>query len=188
MRFALAFVIVVSLWASEAVASSFVVLEPVPGPTSPSIVVLGKPATIDVTTLPDDPEDKPDVVIGHVDPPARPDPADGGIVTVSPSIIAMGTPEVTSEKVAAIEAEKEGPRHQPPAPLVIRGGVIGDAFSPTTTAAPVTVEQPHSGQEAASDAPGGGPQPSAPSKSMPEQPAAPPPPAPPAPHATTEVE
>jgi hypothetical protein len=185
MRIALAFVMFGSLWASEAVASSFVVLEPSPGPGSPSIVTLGTPATLDVTTLPDDPKDEPDVAIGHVDRPARPDPADSDIVTISPSIVAMGVPEVTSEKVAAIGGEKHGSRREPPLPMVIRGGVVGDAFSPVTTAAPV--EQPHSGQEA-NQAPSGGSQPAAPPNGMPEQPVAPPPPPVATPQATTKVE
>jgi hypothetical protein len=188
MRFALAFVMVGSLWASEALASSFLVLEPVQGSTSPSIVVLGKPATLDVATLPpENPKDEPDVAIGHVDRPPRPDPADSDIVTLSPSIIAMGEPEVASEKVAAIGGEKQKPLHETPLPLVIRGGVIGDAFSPVTTAAPVPVtgEQPQSGQEA-SEAPRGGSQP-APPKRAPDQPAAPPPPVA-TPPATTKLE
>jgi hypothetical protein len=188
MRIALAFVMFGSLWAGEAAASSFVVLEASPGPASPSIVTLGTPATLDVTTLPEDPKDEPDVAIGHVDRPARPDPADSYIITISPSIIAMGEPEVTSEKVAAI-GEKDGSRRAPPLPMVIRGGVIGDAFSPATTAAPVpvAVEQPQSGQEA-SEAPSGGSQPPAPSGGMPEQPAAPPPPPVAMPQPTTKVE
>jgi len=152
-------------------------------------VTIGEPATLDVTTLPEGPEDEPDVAIGHVDRPARPDPADSDIVTVSASIIAMGEPAVATEKVAAIGGEKQRPLHETPLPLVIRGGVIGDAFTPATAAtpAPETVEQPQSGQEASEAGGGGGSQP-APRKNTPEQPAAPPPPPPPSPQATTRVE
>jgi hypothetical protein len=149
MRAGLAFVVVVALWAGEAEASSFVVLELEPTPISPSIVELGEPVPPSVATLPD------------VDTPAAPEVVyDAGapgssdqIIELSPSMIALGEPDVAMEKVAAIGGENKRPRHDP-LPMVIRGGVVGDAFSPAATGAPVplTVE-PESSERQASEAP-----------------------------------
>lgn len=88
------------------------------------------------------------VVMGEAAPASTPsivsfsDPAPGRIM---PSVIAMGepAPAVTYEKVAAIPNKKlHGPRFKP---LVIRGGIVGDAFAPaepkTFAAAPKGVEQ-----------------------------------------------
>ncbi|TGS71606.1 hypothetical protein EN817_30040 [Mesorhizobium sp. M3A.F.Ca.ET.174.01.1.1] len=53
---------------------------------------------------------------------------------VTPSVVALGdaAQAVSNEKVAAIPAK---PRHGTPAPMIIRGGVIGGAFA---TPAPAT--------------------------------------------------
>lgn len=58
-------------------------------------------------------------------------PAPHGVEAIAgmPSIVAMGEPwpEVTNEQVAAIpRSRRRGPKFQP---LVIRGGLVGDAFA-----------------------------------------------------------
>ena len=66
--------------------------------------------------------------------PAQPPIAEPGqIDIISPSIIALGEPAVTNENVAAIDGEtkKTGPSTTP---MVIRGGMVGDAFSAPTGA------------------------------------------------------
>jgi hypothetical protein len=88
----------------------------------------------------------------------------------TPSIIALGepAPEVTYEKVAAIPKKlKHGPMFKP---LVIRGGVVGDAFAPATSAGPSAA--PAAGKQ------NGPPQAAA---SGDRSPSTPPPPAPAAP-------
>ena len=50
---------------------------------------------------------------------------------IAPSIIAVGEPALDVEKVAAIpaEAEKKSPPRLAFSPMVIRGGLAGDAFA-----------------------------------------------------------
>jgi hypothetical protein len=199
-----------TFWAGAADASSFVELKPVPGTASPSFVVLGAPPKIaplpSQTLDPDvasgevdrppyhrpDPADsalvtlspsvialgEPDVpgrqvAVGKVDraPSPGPDPSDSDIVTLSPSVIAMGEPAVVDEKVAAIDDKP----HHLSSPMVIRGGVIGDAFSPEAPSAPAGGSQPSDAEASAAAHPD---QPTKPSEPQP-QPAAPPPAAPP---------
>ncbi|QKC99843.1 hypothetical protein [Mesorhizobium sp. NZP2298] len=59
------------------------------------------------------------------------------------SVVALGEPEVTDEKVAAIPNAPE-PRHGfMPGPMIIRGGVVGGDFStPTQVKAPATTATP----------------------------------------------
>lgn len=59
------------------------------------------------------------------------------------SVVALGEPEVTDEKVAAIPNTPE-PRHGfMPGPMIIRGGVVGGDFStPTQVKAPATTATP----------------------------------------------
>src|SRR5690349_13115038 len=102
MRAALAFLLLGAFWGGAAQASSFVTLEPLHTSTSQSIVTLGQPTSFaDVETVqPPARLADPDVAVGEVDPPRhRLDPADSAIITISPSIIAMGEPAVADEKV-----------------------------------------------------------------------------------------
>jgi hypothetical protein len=184
MRAAWAFLLFGAWWTGEAGASSFLVLPPLEGKTSPSIITLEPQSFADVTMLPAPGQTPPDTTVGQVDqPPRKPDPADSDIVTLTPSVIAMGEPDVAQEKVAAIGEEKpktEEPRAKADAlPMVIRGGIVGDAFSPGATGEPVplTVEPKESGQ--ASAAPPPSKKPSRPPEQTTEtQPATPPPPEP----------
>jgi hypothetical protein len=126
---------------------------------SPSVIALAEP---DVA--------KQQLAIGEVDRPPRErlDPTDTDIFVLSPSVIAMGEPAVVDEKVAAIDDKP----HHVSLPMVIRGGMIGDAFSPAAPAAAGAGSQP-SGAEASAAAPSPE-QPTKPSQPEP-QPAAPPP-------------
>ncbi|AZN98594.1 hypothetical protein EJ066_16240 [Mesorhizobium sp. M9A.F.Ca.ET.002.03.1.2] len=60
----------------------------------------------------------------------------------TPSIVALGkpVPDVTYEKVAAIPSQAE-PKHDfRQSPMIIRGGIVGDAFArPAPLAAPAAV-------------------------------------------------
>ena len=75
------------------------------------------------------------IVIGAAQPPASGAQSSFGSVqapgaaVLSPSIIALGEPALDVEKVAAIPAAAE--KKTPPqlSPMVIRGGLAGDAFA-----------------------------------------------------------
>lgn len=77
------------------------------------------------------------------------------------SVVALGEPDVTYEKVAAIPNAPE-PRHGfMPGPMIIRGGVVGGDFStPTQGKAPAaaTTAAPAPAQATASAAPAPGTQ------------------------------
>lgn len=102
----------------------------------------------------------------------------GAIRVISPSIIAMGEPPVTFEQVAAIEPPKTAKPHRGPSslPMVIRGGIIGDAF---ISSAPMPSEPKQQVVEASGKAPAkpSSPQPASPQPATPP-PAPPPPPTP----------
>ena len=143
MRAALGFLVVGALWAGGASASSFVVLPAMEARVGPSMIVLGSPdspSTV-AASMPDD-TGKPDQAL-EVPP--------GESVRLSPSIIALGEPDVGLDKVAAIAPEAKTSGHAA-APIVIRGGVVGDAFAPAAASEPVTVT-PEAAPQAAADAP-----------------------------------
>jgi hypothetical protein len=75
------------------------------------------------------------------------------------SVVELGEPEVTDEKVAAIPNAPE-PRHGfMPGPMIIRGGVAGGDFStPTQVKAPATTATPAPAQATASAVPASGTQ------------------------------
>lgn len=102
----------------SAEASSFLVLEPMKEAVGPSMVVLGAPAPMKAE--------------GEVATAVDPSAAD--FFAVSLSIIAMAAEPaspVTNEKVAAIPQPEAAPKRRfDPAPMVIRGGIVGDAFAP----------------------------------------------------------
>ena len=144
MRAALGFLVVGALWAGGASASSFVVLPAMEARVGPSMIVLGSPGS-------------PSTVVAHRRPPmpssrirrSKRRPVES--VRLSPSIIALGEPDVGLDKVAAIAPEAKTSRHAA-APMVIRGGVVGDAFAPAAASEPVTVT-PEASPQAAADAP-----------------------------------
>lgn len=116
------FWVAVLLWGAAATggapASSITVLEPMKNPIGPSIVALGAPASsvsAERTGLP---------------------------AAAGSSIVALGAavPAVSYEMSAAIAPEPVPPRSDPAtSPMVIRGGLAGDAFvraEPARTIAP----------------------------------------------------
>ena len=136
MRIASAFVVAAAVWSGGAHASSIIVLPAMTDDLGPSMVALGQSGAPDLT------------VLAAMPAPAQPPIAEPGHVDIiSPSIIAMGEPPVANENVAAIDGEtkKSAPGTMP---MVIRGGVVGDAFS-APTGASVTV-QPQATAEAPS--------------------------------------
>ncbi|RWF61480.1 MAG: hypothetical protein EOS26_33055, partial [Mesorhizobium sp.] len=89
-----------TLAAGGAHASSFVVLG---GPSStPSVVKLGAPEPVKVAGS-----------------------------SSTPSIVALGeaVPDVTYEKVAAIPSQPKPKHDLMQSPMIIRGGIVGDAFA-----------------------------------------------------------
>ncbi|TPK69307.1 hypothetical protein FJ546_01500 [Mesorhizobium sp. B2-4-19] len=77
------------------------------------------------------------------------------------SVVALGEPDVTYEKVAAIPNAPEARHGFMPSPMIIRGGIVGGDFStPTQTKAPAatTVAAPAPAQATASAAPASGTQ------------------------------
>jgi hypothetical protein len=139
MRVASAFIVAATIvWSSGAYASSFVVLPAMTDDFSPSIVELGQAAAPDVNVLAAIPE------------PAQPPIAEPGHVDIiSPSIIAMGEPAVADENVAAIDGGETKKSEPSTMPMVIRGGVVGDAFS-APSAASVAPQPQAAAQEPAS--------------------------------------
>jgi len=127
-------------------ASSFVVIDSKVQAHTPSIVTIGQASSF-VTmlespkTIPiDSNRDFPDV------PLAFPLPEDRQSTVVSPSIVAFEsiTPDIAYEKVAAIKPERPAPRpFRMSTPMVMRGGIIGDAFStPSQESAPAPAATP----------------------------------------------
>ena len=77
------------------------------------------------------------------------------------SVVALGEPDVTYEKVAAIPNAPEARHGFMPSPMIIRGGIVGGAFStPTQAKAPAatTAAAPAPAQATASAAPASGTQ------------------------------
>lgn len=162
----------------EAAASSFVSPREVKGGLSRSMIVLGDPSPIQPKLASAKSEaDRANLVV----PLSYPLPWDqprsssqaGEIRVISHSIIAMGEPPVTFEQVAAIEPAKA---HSGPTalPMVIRGGIIGDAFISPAPSQPGQQVVEASGKAPAKPS---SPQPASPQPATPP-PAPPPPPTP----------
>ena len=145
MRFFAAFLVLAAITTGGAEASSFVVLESMTESVGPSMMVLGAPApenpSMPVTAASvAAPSPSSTILPGHVAPPS-------GQIVLSPSIIAMGEPAtaIEYENVAAIQpaAEKEKRPQRPAAmPMVIRGGLVSDAFErPASIATPQATTQ-----------------------------------------------
>ena len=90
--------------------------------------------------------------------PKQPDTADAAKASDVKSVVAVGEaqPDVTYEKVAAIPDKPEARHGFQSGPMVIRGGIVGPAFSaPAPTAAPATETAPATGTAPATEtAPG----------------------------------
>jgi hypothetical protein len=121
MRIAYGFVVAAALAAGEAQASSVLVL---PAPDTN--------ITASMVAIPALPAGTESAAIVY---PKETEIASGA----DSSLVALGEPPVTDEKVAAIEEKRSGPLSTP---MVIRGGVVGDAFAPAKAAAPVEATAP----------------------------------------------
>ena len=111
---------VLLLWAATAHASSVVTL-PEAGGETPSIIALGsaEPPTLEGVPV------EPEMVQDETNQPRY---------RVGASILAFGETAIPAAPVAVASIEPESTAepeepHLSPMPLVIRGGVIGDAFS-----------------------------------------------------------
>lgn len=127
-------------------ASSFAVLEPAGTRVSPSVIFLGAPAApapAAATVAQQIPFAPPPALAGA----PKADEA-GSITRISPSAIALGLlqPGVDLSRFAAIDDKPRRMRDPHLPPMVIRGGLSGDAF--VRTAAP---------QQQAAPAPAAGP-------------------------------
>jgi hypothetical protein len=122
------------LAAGEAGAASILTLEAMEARHGPSMIVLdAAPAG----------EARFDATPGARAQPLSGEPyAASAIIPLTPSIIAIGGLPVSMEEVAATGGERAGKpaSARPPAPMVIRGGLVGEAFSrtpqPTAARAP----------------------------------------------------
>lgn len=111
-------------------ASSFVMLRQTAKPISPSIIYFGEPETAAAEPELQIPFDPPAELAG---PPGNLPSAGGSSITVvSPSVIALGARhnDVEFGTVAAVgESERPKARNPHLPPMVIRGGIYGDAFT-----------------------------------------------------------
>lgn len=152
----------------SAVASSFVTFgEPAPAST-PSIVVMGAPDPIAVAATesakPETPADPSQQALSQMTPGSWQQlPATAAVEpeVISSSIVAYGTPwpPVTYEKVAAIPKSTPSKAHF--APMVIRGGIVGDVFAPASTNAQPQQASVEGGANAPTEAPATSAQPMA---------------------------
>lgn len=188
--------VLVLLWstvlAGEALASSFVMLAPPADAATPSFIVLGTPSikTIEPSRAPLSASGTPLSYPYPVEPPLAAHGPSPSAVALSPSVIAMGEPAISFDKVAAI-SNRTRTKQSLSLPMVIRGGVVGDAFSRAETPSPQTLPSDAaagasggsggSGATQTEASAGGGskpPEPNAPQEQpVPTPPAAPPPPA-----------
>jgi len=93
--------------------------------------------------FPDEPSSLPSII--KLDDARKLDTADTAKANNARSIVALGEPlpDVTYEKVSAIPGEPEARHGFPQSPMIIRGGVVGSAFSaPTPSAAKATAAAP----------------------------------------------
>jgi hypothetical protein len=159
-----------------AAASSFVMLQRAAKPISPSIIYFGEPEAAAAAPEPQVPFDPPAELAG---PPGSSPTAGGSSITVvSPSVIALGTRhnEVEFGAVAAVgENERPKPRNPHLPPMVIRGGIYGDAFTAGDGGAAAALEQAPAAQQQAAGRPAAGGSDDAP-RQKPGQPSSPEPP------------
>lgn len=142
MRLKIATLAFLAVMTGGAHASSFTYVAPPPAGKSPSIIEIGLPKLASAPAQPDVVAARPDAKGDVLVPLAYPLPdardAQAKFFVVSPSVVAFESvvPPVTFEKVAAIDRPHPAPQ---PKPLVIRGGIVGDAF--TERAEPVVLPQ-----------------------------------------------
>ncbi|MBE7248033.1 MAG: hypothetical protein INR63_24065, partial [Actinomycetospora chiangmaiensis] len=126
--------------ATAAGASSFVSVEAPREAVSASFVVIGEPAPAPGMQAARAPE-KPAPPRSPLDLPPLAS-ADEDIHRISASIVALGEPDVEEVEVASIGAPPERKADPFRMPMVIRGGVVGDAAPAAASAATI---RPRSG-------------------------------------------
>ncbi|MFI0845612.1 hypothetical protein [Mesorhizobium sp. IMUNJ 23232] len=142
MRLKIAILAFLTAMTGGAHASSFAYVAPPPAGKSPSVIEIGLPKLASVATQPDvvpaQPDPRGDVLVPLAYPLPDAQAAQAKYFVVSPSVVAFEAivPPVTFEKVAAIDRPHPAPQ---PKPLVIRGGIVGDAF--TERAEPIMLPQ-----------------------------------------------
>lgn len=159
------------LASGAASASSFAALDPAGTRISPSIIFLGTPAA-----------PAPDATIVAQQVPFAPPPALAGapkpgagssVTPVSPSMIALGLlqPDIDLSRFSAVTDKPRRMRDPHLPPMVIRGGLSGDAF--TRGAAPAAPEPAQQSAQNPAAAIGGAGTKAAPDKRGPEKSSAP---------------
>lgn len=169
--------------AAPAAASSFVLLERATTQPSPSIILFVEPNSAKPSTGQPELLGAAPLVYPAAPPSFAAASAPERIQRVSASIIAMGEPAVEPTIVASIAQAEKRPRDPHLPPMVIRGGLSGDAFVRGTGLAAAPAET----APAVAAAPGQGNAPAPGQQRQPEQPKAPPPPQPQAPAAPTRL-
>jgi hypothetical protein len=189
MRLVFATILLAFCATSAANASSFVVLDPLESTESPSIIVLGKPESGSFTAVGERDTQHAAIPMPSFERFGGAPAEEPKFVNVSPSVIAMVDAQqpIAMENVASIDDDKPKKRAPQSLPMVIRGGIIGDAFatrSASSPSGPAATEPAAPPQQEVSSAP---PSPSNP-PAAPEMPPSPserlpksalPPPAPP---------
>lgn len=168
-------------------ASSFVAIAPPKQPVSRSFVVLGTPGQ-PVTEAEAEPDAGAETRDALASLPMPADPDTPPMRRISRSILAVGSPGVTFEQVAAVRPTRPARNAMQTAPLVIRGGIVGDlpiATPPAlaTRAKPQAVSVKGKAQGTATPGPKRAAEPTSrrpdpPAPALPDQPAPPPPPPP----------
>jgi hypothetical protein len=173
--------------AAPASAQSFVMLERAATQPSPSILLFVEPKAAPALA-----GDRPEVAATPAPrvAPASPSfaslPLDEHFVRLSASVVAMGEPEVETSMVASITPEPKPMRNPHLPPMVIRGGLSGEAFVRGNGMGAMIAGDPIAAAGPAGAAPSGGSQPPGGQK-QPEAPRAPPPPQPQAPASPTRL-
>lgn len=187
----LAMTIAVMLAAGTAAqASSFVVLETPRALAnraesgsfaSPSFVMPGRPAVA------------PSILFAQADQPRAAQRVPPPVERVSPSIIVLGEPAPAEEAIASVRTKPARPtraaRGRTEMPMVIRGGITGDAFvraepRQERSSQPQAEERP---ERTAGQRPATPPPPGAPPQRQRQEPPAPPPPSQPRPSPPTAI-
>ncbi len=132
-------ILVLTMMTGGAHASSILSLEAMTGPVGPSMIVIGDspPTAMSSSFL----------------------TAEALNATLSSSMVAFGepVPDVTYEKVAAVPAKPAKARREEQPPMVMRGGLIGDAFPAAMhlreQSVPAVAEKRNAGEEEKSPPP-----------------------------------
>ena len=138
MRLVFATILMAFCATNAANASSFVVLDPLESPESSSIIVLGKPESGSFTAAGEPDAQQAAIPMPSFERFGGAPAEEPKFVNVSPSVIAMVDTQqpIAMENVASIGDSKRRKRSPHSLPMVIRGGIVGDAFATRSASAP----------------------------------------------------